>query len=156
VKADPLVQILHRGRAASIEGGQVRHIDVSTPELWCAYYGLEVKDGAVILYKALGQDFHSPRRGLYLPGTTPRAPDWDGGKAECGGGFHFSPCPSMAMAFNADAKRFAACPVALSEIAVHPDGDYPDKVKAAGCCGPVAECDRYGKLIPAAEPAQAG
>ena len=41
------------------------------------------------------------------------------------------------------------CERALSDIAVHPKGDYPQKIKAAGCCGPVVECDRNGKPLPA-------
>ena len=40
-----------------------------------------------------------------------------------------------------------ACPVALKDIAVHPDGDYPQKVKARGCCAPVWEVDRNGKEL---------
>jgi hypothetical protein len=32
-------------------------------------------------------------------------------------------------------------------MAVHPDGDHPEKVKAAGCCGPVLECDYFGNII---------
>lgn len=63
---------------------------------------------------------------------------------ECGGGLHFSPSPKHARTFNQTASRYIACPVALAEIAVHPDGDMPEKVKARGCCGPVWEVDEDG------------
>ena len=39
------------------------------------------------------------------------------------------------------------CPVALKDIAVHPSGRYPEKVKAKGCCGPVYEVDEDGKPV---------
>jgi hypothetical protein len=35
--------------------------------------------------------------------------------------------------------RFVACPVRLEDIVFHPDGDYPDKVKAGAVCAPVYE-----------------
>ena len=62
-------------------------------------------------------------------------------------GLHFSPHPKMALDFNPTAKRFVACQVKLSDIAVHPDGSYPQKIKAKGCCGPVVEVDRNGKPV---------
>ncbi|MFO0919463.1 MAG: hypothetical protein U0872_14280 [Planctomycetaceae bacterium] len=65
----------------------------------------------------------------YTPGSVPVAPDWDGGEKECGGGLHFSPHPVMTEEFISDPKRFCACPVLLSDIAVHPDGYSPQKVK---------------------------
>jgi hypothetical protein len=107
----------------------------------------------VTLFKAVGDNFISPKGGNYTPGTIPSAPDWDGGKIECGGGLHFSPAPRMARVFNDSAKRYVACPVALADIVVHPDGDYPEKVKSRGCCAPVWECDIDGKPEAKAKPA---
>jgi hypothetical protein len=138
--------VLIWGTLAQVSGGRQTRIDISSPAKWCAYYGLPVREGVVALYKAVRKNWHSRHGGDYTPGTVPRAPDWDGGKAECGGGYHFSPHPAMALAFDLEATKFVACPVALAEIAVHPDGDYPEKVKAAGCCGPVVECDRFGRV----------
>jgi hypothetical protein len=40
-----------------------------------------------------------------------------------------------------------ACPVALKDIVVHPDGLYPDKIKAKGCCAPVWEVDSDGNKV---------
>ena len=67
---------------------------------------------------------------------------------ECGGGFHFSASPQHAMEFNLDATRFVACPVALKDMRAPKEGDeYPQKIKAAKCCGPVWEVDINGKRI---------
>jgi hypothetical protein len=147
IKAAKTVYVLLRGKGAKVEGGIVRRVEVGTPAEWCAYYGVEVKAKVAILFKALNDDFHSPYGTLYAPGTVPVAPDWDGGKAECGGGLHFSPTPGHAREFHDSAKRYCACPVALKDIVVHPDGSMPQKVKAKGCCAPVWECDVDGKRI---------
>ena len=53
----------------------------------------------------------------------------------------------MTLEFNPDAKHFVACPVALKGLAVHPEGQIPQKVKAKGVCGPLFEVDRNGKPI---------
>ena len=42
-----------------------------------------------------------------------------------------------------------ACPVALTDIAIHPNPECPDKIKARGCCAPVYEVDYRGKPIAA-------
>ena len=120
----------------------------ATPEAWCNHYGVRVDGGVAYVFKGVGVDYKSPRGGNYTPGTVPRVdsfrPD-----PECGpGGLHFSPHPEMTLEFYPEASRFLICPVALSDIAVHPKGDYPQKIKAAGCCGPVVECDRNGKPLP--------
>jgi hypothetical protein len=75
--------------------------------------------------------------------STP-APDWDGGKEECGGGLHFSPRPSAALAFDNLATRFIACPVLLKEIKVHSNATYPEKVKAPRVYKPCYEVDIDG------------
>jgi hypothetical protein len=137
--------LLHAG--ATAEGGHQITVKLDTPAEWCEYYGVELKDGVAILYKALNGDFTSPYGASYAPGTVPLAPDWDGGARECGGGLHFSSSPMMAMSFHESAVKFAGCPVALSDIVVHPEGQFPEKVKARGCCGPCFEVDRTGKPI---------
>jgi hypothetical protein len=45
------------------------------------------------------------------------------------------------------APTVVACPVALSDIAVQTDGDYPEKVKGRGCCGPTYEVDLQARPI---------
>lgn len=142
------VTILLHGTAKRITGGRkLKAHKPVTAKQWCAHYGVSVIKNIAILFKAVNDDFTSPHKFSYAPGAIPVAPDWDGGTLECGGGLHFSPSPAMALEFHADAKRFVACPVKLADIAVHPDGNYPQKVKAKGCCGPVYEVDRKGKRI---------
>ncbi len=133
---------------AKVEGGkQIEIPRLDTPALWCEFYGIPVDDGVAVMYKAVNDDFDSPYGMSYKPGTVPVAPDWDEGKAECGGGIHVSPRPFMALAFHGEATKFVGCPVKLEEVAVHPDGHYPEKVKAKGCCAPVFEVDIDGEPL---------
>ena len=136
---------LIHGTGAEVKGGRQICVRFKTVQDWCDYYGVEIKNGVAILYKALNDDFTSPYGLSYAPGSQPVAPDWDGGQVECGGGLHFSPSPAMAMEFHASATKYVGCPVAVHECAVNPDGAYPQKVKAKRCCGPVFEVDRIGK-----------
>jgi hypothetical protein len=136
---------LHRG--AKCDGGtQITITEPTTPREWCDYYGAAITDGYAILFKGVSNEFVSPRGAYYRPGTETLASDWDGGKEECGGGLHFSPHPAMTREFNADAKKFVACLVPLSEIAVHPDGSCPNKVKARSCWN-YYECDSMGVVV---------
>ena len=141
------VQIL--SSRVKVGGGvQIRKPSPKTAAAWCSEYQIKPIKGVVILYKAVGDNFHSPQGCDYSPGTIPVAADWDGGEAECGGGLHFSPFPWMAMKFNPDAKRFIACPVRVKDIGKpHKDASYPDKCKAMGCCAPTWECDIDGKPV---------
>ena len=131
----------------SIEGCQYQFADLDIPMNWCFYYGVEPSDGVVVLYKAVDGAFKSPRGFVYHPGTTIYAPDWDGGKEECGGGLHFSPSPRMAKEFFAEATRFVACPVALIDMATHANGYYPQKCKARAVCLPMWEVDIDGNRV---------
>ena len=45
--------------------------------------------------------------------------------------------------------RFVACPVRLTDIAVHPRPVYPDKVKARAVCAPVYEVREDGTPVAA-------
>ena len=120
---------------------------IETASDWCDYYGVSVEGDIAILYKAVGDDYRSHRGFLYQPGTRVECQDWDGGKEECGGGLHFSPSPGAALNFNPDAKRFMACPVALADIVVHKNAEYPAKIKAQRSCGPCLEVDIDGNRI---------
>jgi hypothetical protein len=148
ITASPLCIIARHAGNIVVEGGQVLECPApATPPAWCDFYGVTVVAGVATLYKAVNADGRSPHGCDYSPGLTPVAPDWDGGERECGGGLHFSPHPIMALEFHTSAKRFMACPVALDDIVVHPNGSYPEKVKARGCVGPTVECDRDGKVL---------
>jgi hypothetical protein len=148
VVASKLVAVHRHGNTPMVKGGVIIQVDPpKTAAEWLDLYGIEVVDGIAVLYKALDDRFVSPRGMSYAPGTTPSAPDWDGGKAECGGGLHFSPSPFMAKEFAPEARRFAACPVLVSEIVVHENATYPNKVKAPRCIAPVWEVDAYGNEV---------
>jgi hypothetical protein len=148
IDAHPSVSVVGFGSPAIRGADRVQIVKLETPVDWCALYGVEVADGVATLYKAVGDDYMSPRGGNYAPGTTVEAPDWDGGRAECGGGLHFSPRPKMALAFNREATRFVACPVALADMRAPCDSDQmPEKCKARRTCGPVYEVDRDGERV---------
>jgi hypothetical protein len=146
---------------AGVGGGQQVLCPLpETPKAWCDHYGVEVRGEIAIVYKGVDADYSTENArsvGLtYAPGSTPVAPDWDGGKRECGGGLHFSPHPMMTLEFNREAKHFLACPIALKDIAVHPRGSYPQKIKARGLAEPTYEVDQHGKPVAAtAEPDKA-
>jgi hypothetical protein len=152
VIASAMVTVVIHGCKEKVTGGsQIKVQQPKTPREWCEFYGAEIVDGHAVLYKGVGDNWLSPKGGDYTPGTVPQCADWDGGKEECGGGFHFSPHPLMTLEFNSAATKFVACPVLLSEIAVHENAKYPNKVKASGCCAPTWEVDRKGKRVKATE-----
>jgi len=136
-------------KEVSATGGKQTKVIIDTPKKWCEYYGVEVKGSIAILYKGVNAEYRSNRVASfqYLPGTIPVAPDWDGGKQECGGGLHFSPHPHMVKEFLTNPKHYLACPVALKDIAIHMDGSYPQKCKARGLCEPCWEVDQDGNRL---------
>ncbi len=149
VEASSLVAIHRHNSTAVVIGGTVIEVkQPTTPTEWAAFYGAALTGGTMLLYKAVRADYRSAHGFLYQPGMIVEAPDWDSGRAECGGGLHFSPHPAMALEFDPDATRFMACPVALEDIrAPQADDAYPYKVKARRTCGPIFEVDRTGKAI---------
>ena len=118
-------------------------------DIWLEYHGVPVVDGIATLFKAVDDDYRSTHGFAYTPGTTPSAPDWDGGAAECGGGLHFCPSAAAAKTFDYSATKYVACPVRVADIVVHHPALYPGKIKAPGCAGPVYEVDITGKAIEA-------
>ena len=138
--------MIHDDQAQVVGGKQIK-VRLKTSKEWCDYYGVDVKKGIVILYKGVNDDYSTQKGVFYTPGSIPKAPDWDGGKAECGGGLHFSPCVSGTLQFRTDAHRFIACPVCIKDFKPFENAQYPDKIKAPGCCAPVWEVDRNGEKV---------
>lgn len=138
-----------RHRQGSAAAGATAPVDTrpGTAAEWCRYYGVPVEDGVAVLFKAVDDEFDSYHGTSYRPGSLPAAPDWDGGERECGGGLHLSPRPTFALAAPDDDMRFVACPVRLTDIAVHPRPVYPDKVKARAVCAPVYEVREDGTPV---------
>jgi hypothetical protein len=144
VEAAEGVSVVRHGAGVAVSAPVQSVPRVGAAWQWCAYYGVEVRDGVATLYKAVEDDYRSYHGISYRPGTEPVAPDWDGGAQECGSGLHFSPLPTFALARADDVMRFVACPVRVEDIVVHPNGLYPDKVKARAVCGPVYEVREDG------------
>jgi hypothetical protein len=150
VMAAATVALLISGGAPKIEGGGfVQRVDRATPRAWCAHYGVELVGDVALLGKVVRDDYLSSRGLAYAPGTTPSAPDWDGGSKECGFGLHFSPAPAAAREFDSSGKHYLICPVRLSDMAVHPDGQFPQKCKASKVCAPLWEVDIRGEPLAA-------
>ena len=149
VTASPQVPVLIMSPEVNAVGGvQVNYKAPKTASEWLENYGVKPHRGVAILYKGVNAAFASPRGGDYTPGTKPICADWDGGgKKECGGGFHFSPAPFMTLKYAPAAVKFIACPVKVSEIFVHENAEYPDKVKAPRVYGACYEVDINGKRI---------
>jgi hypothetical protein len=158
-KASKYAVVIQHDPAAKISGGQIIQAHRPTDGRdWCEFYGVEIRKGGnlsrklagqdvAILFKATGPDFATRNGVAYVPGTAPEAPDWDGGKEECGGGLHFSPHPRLAREFREDAEHFVACPVLVSDICVHPEASMPEKTKAPRLCAPCWEVDLKGERI---------
>ena len=126
---------------------RVLRIQRDTLEQWFDYYGLTPQEGLVTLYKAVRDDLRSGHGFLYALGTMPTASDWDGGKAECGGGLHLCATPRDAKTFDGMATRYLACPVNVVDIVVTPNAIYPNKVKVPRIAGPIFEVDIDGKPL---------
>jgi hypothetical protein len=147
VTASKQVAVTITGKPKVTGGIQIKYKGPATAKQWLDNYGLKAEKGVVVLYKIVRDDWKSQHGTSYAPGTTPKADDWDGGKAECGGGLHFCPMPCMCYQFDSDGKKFVACPVKVSEIVVHKDPQYPTKIKAPRVCAPCYEVDINGKKV---------
>jgi hypothetical protein len=151
VDATDGVAVMRHGRGVELSGGTAREAGrPRTAAEWCVHYGVPVENGVATLYKAVDENFDSYHGTSYRPGSEPYADDWDGGERECGHGLHFSPRPTFALPVPEDQMRFVACPVRVEDIVIHPDGAYPNKVKARAVCGPVHEVDEDGTPVAAA------
>ncbi len=153
VQASRYVAVTVHGVRTRVTGGvRIDLPEITTAVDWCEFYGVDVAGGVATLYKVVGEDLKSGAGLAYEPGSTPTAPDWDGGRKECGGGLHFSPRPFQALRFASDIVepyRYIACPVRLDDMRAPRATDaYPDKIKAKGCAGPVYECDIDGEPLP--------
>ena len=145
----PHVQVRAEGPDPEVSGGLLQRFALTTAAEWCDYYGARVVDGVAMLYKAVGDDYRSGHGALYLPGTTVEAADWDGGRAECGGGLHFCAHPAVALGYHAAATRYVVCPVRLADCRPpQPTDQSPNKIKARCVCGLIVEVDEDGEPVP--------
>jgi hypothetical protein len=146
VTASKQVAVTLSGNAKAAGGVQIKYKRPATTAEWLEEYQLTPKDGVVILFKAVNDEYKSSHEMSYTPGTMPIAPDWDGEERECGGGLHFCALPVMALGFFREATKFITCPVRVDEIVVHPNAEYPNKIKAPRVVEPGCyEVDINGK-----------
>jgi hypothetical protein len=116
---------------------------------WAEYYGLDVTEGIVTVYKGVNDQYTTSRGADYSPGATPAAADWKPTQA-CGNGLHFSPSPGHTFDYNPAATRFLACPVRLAELVVIGDKVKAPRVEAPGC----VEVDLMGRPVTRLETAE--
>lgn len=147
VTASKQVAVTITGKPKVTGGVQIKYKGPTTTKQWLDNYDVKAVNGVVTLYKIVRDDFKSQFGTSYAPGTTPRADDWDGGEAECGGGLHFCPIPALCVSSDSKGTKFVACPVKVSEIVVHANPEYPDKIKAPRVCAPTWEVDINGNKV---------
>ena len=97
------------------DGIVIERPNIAKGSTWCEYAGLPIERGIVTAYKAVDDEFKSERGWRYAPGDRPEAPDF-AREAVCGGGLHLSPTPTHAKRYFAQATRFVACEVRVSEL----------------------------------------
>lgn len=145
VTASPCVAVYRHSPDVTITGGtviEVPDLHGGDPAAWCAFHGLTVEDGHVVLYKGVGADLRSDWGFHYPIGETVTAPDWEP-TVECGNGLHLGPSPRHTLNYVSgdDTTRFLACRVAV-------DGLVPlgDKVKVQRV-EVLYEVDRHGQRL---------
>jgi hypothetical protein len=132
VRAGKYVAIHRNGDLPKVTGGVLIQIPkIKTVEEFCDYYGIEVKGGNVILFKAVNEKWVSTNRVAYEPGTSVTCDDWST-EPRCGGGLHFSPRAFLTRKYS-DGPKLLACKVKVKDIVVITDMGLPDKVKAKSC-----------------------
>ena len=138
VRATPYVAVHLHSASASVTGWvviDIASLDLSDPEIWCVYYGVDVADGMATIYKAVSPELkagqhHTPT--TYEIGAEVQAADWRADRA-CGHGLHFGPTPWLADKYYQgkeprSERRYLAVAVAVGSLV--PLGD---KAKAPSC-----------------------
>ena len=145
VEATPWAAVHLHSACATVSGGHiinVAELDLTDPQTWCSYHGVEVIEGIATLYKAVGDNWSTDRGADYSPGSLPEAHDWEP-IARCGNGLHFSPSPVTSRHYYPRATRYLAVGVAVADLI--PLGD--DKAKAPRVVRACAEVDIDGKAV---------
>ena len=131
--------------SGKIAGGVIIEVpDLVDGAAWCDFHGVDVADGAAILFKALDEDFstaHARERGIfYTLGAEVEAADWRP-TPECGHGLHACARPWVALRYNRGAARYVQVRVQVADIVV-----IDDKVKVPALTV-VCECDLDGDPV---------
>ena len=94
-------------------------------------YNVPQKGTKLTLFKIVQNDYTDFHTGQikYKIGATVTCPDWNPDqKIECGAGLHLSPSPHYCKRFNKPGK-ILKCEVDVKDIVVHPNPQYPYKVR---------------------------
>lgn len=147
VRASQFVAVHRFGTAPQVTGGVVIQVpERKTADEWIGYYGLDIEDGHVVLYKAVDDRYLSGHGADYTPGLTVTAEDFEA-HTDCGNGLHFGPRPFMAKRYHDAATKYVACRVKVEDIVViRSYGGPSDKVKARSCEA-LFECDEDGERL---------
>ena len=147
VEATPYVAVHIHSARATVTGGTIINVaalDLTDPQTWCDYHGVEVVDGIATVHKAVGDDWSTDRGTDYSPGSLPACDDWLDDH-ECGGGLHFSPWPRQSRDYYRQATRYLAVGVALADLRPIPGGT--PKCKAPRVVRACVEVDIDGKAV---------
>ena len=113
---------------------------VKTVEEWIDYYDCAgSEEGAMEVYKRVGDDLASERGVVYAIGTEVACDDWND-RAECGGGLHFSPSAGATRRYSSG-SRVLLCEVQAADVVL-----LGDKLKAPAC-KVIAEVDEDGERL---------
>ena len=130
-----------------IKGGiHIKHfdLDLTDPKVWCKYHGVKVVKGVAQVFKAVDSNWTTSRRVDYSPGALPTCLDWNPNN-DCGGGLHFGPTPTHALAYHEGATKFVRVGIALETL--NPILGSTAKCKAPSVITPCVEVDLDGKLV---------
>jgi hypothetical protein len=133
----------------NLAGGVVidhTHLKLDDAKSWCDYYGVEVKRGIATLYKAVDDAWTTSRGVDYSPGSKPSCDDW-ANSPTCGGGLHFGPTPSHALAYNRAATKFVAVGVRVADLRPIPGGIA--RAKAPRVVRACVQVDEVGREVKA-------
>jgi hypothetical protein len=148
VTASRFVAVTKLSISVRVTGGvQIVPTTPTNAAEWAGDYGATLEDGLLFVAKAVRQDGRSSKGTTYAVSELVEAEDWDGGKAECGGGLHFCATPRESRdRFDPEATRFFWCAVPAADIVFCADPLFPAKVKAPWCFV-LAECDVDGNVL---------
>jgi hypothetical protein len=149
VKAARFVAVRRRSdHTGTVTGGviiQLPDTNECDVDVWCAYYGIDINEDTVVVYKAVDEDLVSGWHDTRYPiGETVTAADYQPTHS-CGGGLHFGPTPRRAAASSVGTvKRYLACRIKVADAVA-----VGDKIKARSC-EVLYEVDADGERIEAA------
>ncbi len=136
-KATKFVSVHVHSKKAKFDGGvliNTSDFDLTEPLEWAEYHGVTIKDGRLLVYKAVNSNLLSDHGFAYPIGETVQAADWDP-TPFCGYGLHFGPTPRHALTYhrNRGDVRFLLCAVPVDATVGIDEPRQVAKCKAQKC-----------------------